>query len=79
MSMSDSKCVSCGSEEYVYVCNNCKKEFDGSLGLNCPRCGVNVTQRVRECPECGSRYYTRSCPNCGYSNLNNPTKVIHHK
>ncbi len=56
-------CVSCGSKNFLNVCENCGSTFEGQY---CSRCGVRAGTRKKYCPQCGTEYYSKACPECGY-------------
>ncbi len=69
-------CPSCGSNVFLYVCENCSQLFDSGF---CPNCGVKAGQKKKTCPECHSAYFTNACPNCGYTPSRKPVvqEVVH--
>ena len=66
---SASHCLSCGSNVFLHVCENCGHTFDSGF---CPNCGVKAGAAKKVCPECGTFYFTNACPNCGYTPARKP-------
>lgn len=58
------RCLSCGSNEFKYICSNCKTAFESGF---CPNCGVKAGDEGRICPDCGTHFFSVCCPSCGYS------------
>lgn len=69
-------CSSCGSTQFLHVCENCGNTFESAY---CPNCGVKVGQNKKVCPECKTVYFSNACPNCGYTPSRKPVvqEVVH--
>ena len=58
------RCNVCGSDQFLFVCENCGARF---ASLRCPQCGVLRESRERVCPNCGRHTFDTRCPDCGAS------------
>lgn len=58
------RCNVCGSDQFLFVCENCGARF---ASLRCPQCGVSRESRERVCPNCGRHTFDIRCPDCGAS------------
>ena len=55
-------CNECGSNEALYICNNCKAVFESGF---CPDCGVKAGDIGKICSNCKTTYFSSFCPECG--------------
>lgn len=61
-------CKNCQGNAFSTRCNKCGSVFKDSAF--CPNCGTKAGEKGKECPRCGTSYFTPACPNCGYSPVN---------
>lgn len=64
-------CPNCGSNDFGYICSNCRTRFDSGF---CPNCGTPAGAQPRVCANCGTKSFSAYCPNCGQSLIPQKTR-----